>query len=84
MEQLDLPMDDGKTIAKIIQKGKGRYMSNGSLKDKYGTSAFTFLISDKEHGMRGRNAVLGMDIDQSLYCSEMCGIPGNLVLLNAV
>ena len=84
IEQLDLPTDNGDKIAQMIRDGKGRCMSDGSLKNSYGSSAFTFLTNDDECGISGRNVVPGMNVDQSSYRSELCGILGNILILNAI
>ena len=49
LEELDLPCDDGLAIAEMIKANNGRCMSDGSLKELFGTSAFTFLIKDTKN-----------------------------------
>ena len=84
LEELNLPRDQGKEIATSILANEGRCMSDGSLKDLFGTSAFTFLLKDRENGYVGRNRVPGQDLDQSSYRSELCGILGNIMMINAI
>ena len=59
-------------------------MSDGSLKELFGTSAFTFLINDTKNGYTGQNRVPGHDNNQSSYRSELSGILGNIILINAI
>lgn len=84
VEQVDIPEDGGGHIAHIIREGKGRCMSDSSLKDNYGSSTFTLMTSDKHKEIGRRNMVLGMDIDQFTCRSKICGVFGNLLLVNAI
>ena len=84
IEDIKLPADDGSDIAQAILTGEGRCMSDGSLKDDFGTSAFTVLLDNKDNMYEGTNRVPGEDNEQSLYCSELCGILGNTIMMNAI
>ena len=84
LQEMKLPNDEGAAIAEIIKAGNGRCMSDGSLKELFGTSAFTFLIKEDSLGYGGMNIVPGNDDDQSSYRSELCGILGNILVINAI
>ena len=59
-------------------------MRDRSLKDKFGTFAFTVLLTNKDNRYEGKNWVPGEDDKQSSYRSELCGILGNMIMLNAI
>jgi hypothetical protein len=84
VEQLDLPEDDGEHIADTIKAGGGRCMSDRSLKKLFGTSAFTFITNERNNRLSEQNTVPGLNIDQSSYRSELCGVLGNLIVINAI
>ena len=44
IEDLELPEDGGAAIAMKIRSGKGGCISDGSLKELFGTSAFKFMM----------------------------------------
>jgi hypothetical protein len=83
IEELDLPEDGGTAIATKIRSGKGRCISDGSLKELFGTSAFKFMMG-KMPTYIGRNRVPGTDRDQDSYRSELCGMLGNVIMINAI
>ena len=84
IEDISLPDDNGEEIANAILTGDGRCMSDGSLKDDFGTSAFTVLLKNATNRYEGQNRVPGEDDEQSSYRSELCGILGNLIIMNAI
>ncbi len=84
LEQLDLLVENEAHIAEMITSSLGRCMSDGSLKDTNGISAFVFIMPDEENGYCRRNHIPGMNVDQSLYKSELCRILGNLRMINPV
>ena len=84
IEDISLPADNGEEIANAILTGGGRCMSDGSLKDDFGTSAFTVLLKNVKNRYEGQNRVPGEDDEQSSYRSELCGILGNMILMNAI
>ena len=65
IEDLELPEDGGTAIATKICEGKGRCISDGSLKELFGTSAFKFMMG-KLPTYIGRNRVPGTD--RALQC----------------
>ena len=83
IEDLELPEDGGLSIAEAIKAGKGRCISDGSLKELFGTSAFKFIMGTDPTYV-GRNRVPGTDRDQTSYRSELCGMLGNVIMVNAI
>ena len=83
IEDLELPGDGGAAIAEKIRSGEGGCISDGSLKELFGTSAFKFIMGDKPTYV-GKNRVPGLDRDQDSYRSELCGMLGNVILVNAI
>jgi len=80
---MELPSDDGRRIAEEIRAGNARCISDGSLKNLFGTSAFKFMLNN-DSAYLGRNRVPGMDRDQNSYRSELCGMLGNVIVINAI
>ena len=83
IEDLELPADGGRSIAEAIRTDMGRCISDGSLKELFGTSAFKFMMGEKPTYV-GKNRVPGTDRDQTSYRSELCGMLGNVIMVNAV
>ena len=83
IQDIKLPEDDGSAIAQSILTGNGKCMSDGSLKDLLGTSAFTFLLDDEKNNYVGSNIVPGEDDEQNSYRSKICGVLGNMLVINA-
>ena len=46
---MTLPTDEGAAIADAIITGDGRVVSDGLLKDDFGTSGSTVLLQDKKN-----------------------------------
>ena len=67
LEDVKLPVDEGKHIAEKIRAGEGGCMRDGSLKELFGTSGFTFLADNdvEEHTYVGSNRVPGTDEEQT-------------------
>ena len=84
IKDIQLPADNGSAIAEAIQTGNGKCMSDGSLNEDFGTSAFVALTKNKEDSYEGKNCVPGEDDEQSSYRSELCGILGNAIVMNAI
>ena len=74
-----MPADGGRAIVDAIKDGRGRCISDGSLKNPFGTSAYKFMLA-----YIGMNRVPGMDRDQTSYRSKLCGMFGNVILVNAL
>ena len=74
IEDVKLPMDGGEAIANAILTGNGQYMSDGSLKDDFGTSGYMAMIPDQKNTYEGKNCVPGLDDEQNSYRSELCGL----------
>ena len=83
IEEVSLPADGGRAIIDTIKDGRGRCISDGSLKNLFGTSAYKFMLDD-HNAYIGMNRVPGMDRDQTSYRSELCGMLGNVILVNAL
>ena len=84
VEDLDLPMDNGQALAAAIRANKGKCMSDGSLKDMFGTSGFTSMLSDDSLNYVGANRIPGEDNEQTSYRSELVGILANIIMHNAI
>ena len=84
VEEVRLPADNGEAIAAVIRANQGRCMSDGSLKDLFGTSGFTSMLVDEEMNYTGANRVPGEDDEQSSYRSELIGILANILVHNAL
>jgi hypothetical protein len=77
-----LPANLDPLIASIIA-GTARAVSDGSFKDKFGTSAFTILDST-DVSIIGLNIVPGHPDDQGAYRSELAGLFGIVLVVNAL
>ena len=84
MEEVTLPQDNGRAIADRIIRGKGRCMSDGSVKDQLGTSAAQFMDVEDPHNYTIRNRTPGSDHDIHSYRSELCGILSNILMVNSI
>ena len=73
--------DAGALVAQAIRDGTAIAVSDGSLKDMFGTSSFTLQGRTDDQKITGRNAVPGEPLNQSSYRSELAGIAGVLVTL---
>jgi hypothetical protein len=80
IQEYALP-SDLKPILQALSSGSARAVSNGSFKDKSGTSAFT-VVDDDETSILGLNVVPGHPDDQSAYRSELAGLFGIVMLVN--
>ena len=81
---MELPEDGGAAIAMKIRSGKGGCISDESLKEIFGTSAFKFMMG-KIPTYIGRNRIPGTtDRDQDSYRSEICGMLENVIVINAI
>jgi hypothetical protein len=85
-------MDEGSAIAEAIREGRCVSVSDGSLKDQYGTSAWAIEAessvdrctgadippeaASKNNRCKGVNIVPGAPSDQSAYHSEVAGLFG--------
>jgi hypothetical protein len=68
-------------ILQNLSSGTARAVSDGSFKDKFGTSAFT-VVDDDETSILGLNVVPGHPDDQSAYRSKLAGLFGIVMLDN--
>lgn len=81
MERWVPPEDDGDAIAERIKEGTMEVVSDGGLKDFIGTSAGLSKGLKAEESYMFQNCVPGDDAEQTSYCSELCGILGNVIIL---
>ena len=84
LEECEFPDDDGVEIATRLRRGTLEVTCDGSLKDKLGTAAGTTKDIADDKGYRFWNRVPGASEDQTSYRSELCGILGHVLFLNAV
>ena len=84
LEDISLPNDNGRAIASKIMRGKGRCISDGSVKDQLGTAAATFMDVGEDNEYIIRNRTPGRDRDIHSFRSELCGILPNILLVNSV
>ncbi len=66
--------DNGRTIAKAISDRCAIAVSDGSLRDNYGTAAWVIEGDNCVGRIIGRNISPGSGLDQSPYRSELTGI----------
>ena len=78
------PLDEGEEIAVSIESGDGKCMSDGSLKDDFGTAAYVPLRVSEPNRYIRRTDVPGENDERSSYRSELCGILGNIIIYNAI
>ena len=71
-------------IRKTNIEGRRNFISDGSLKELYGTSPFTFVAEGLKKSFVGGNRIPGDDNEQSSYRSELCGILKNIILINII
>ena len=79
-----MPSDEGEEIAAKIVSGDGKCMSDGSLKDDFGTAAYVPLRISEQNRYIGQTDVPGENDEQSSYRSKLCGILGNIIVYNAI
>ena len=84
VEDVSLPEDNGAALAEAIRANQGRCMSDGSLKDLFGTSGFVSMLKDEQKNYAGTNRIPGEDNDQSSYRSELVGLLANVIIHNAL
>jgi hypothetical protein len=72
---------DLRPILQALSSGTARAVSDGSFKDKFGTSAVT-VVDDDETSTLGLNVVRGHPDDQSACCSELAGLFSIFMLVN--
>ena len=84
VEDVSLPEDNGVALAEAIRANQGRCMSDGSLKDLFGTSGFVSMLKDEQKNYADTNRIPGEDNDQSSYRSELVGLLANVIIHNAI
>ena len=84
LEHVTWPSDNGYEIAGKIVQDKGACMSDGSLKDTFGTAASVFMGVAEENRYTICNRTPGSDEDQSSFRSELCGVLANVVMINTI
>ena len=77
IDSLEL-QDNGETLAAAITGNYAIAVSDGSFKDKFGTSAFVLEGRDHTGRILGENCVPGHTTEQSSYRSELAGVEGIL------
>ena len=76
--------DDGHDLARGITKGTATAISDGSYKQHYGTSCSILRGTSQSQRIISINAVPGPADSQSAYRSELAGISGSLLVLQAL
>jgi ribonuclease HI len=85
VDEIALPLDKGQAIARGIQDGTARAVSDGSFKDNYGTAAGVIAATATDKDMLYfSNVVPGTSTDQSSYRSELSGVLGLLHIIEAI
>jgi hypothetical protein len=79
IQEFALPSDLQPTIDSL-KSGSARSISDGSFKDKFGTSAFT-ILDDRACSILGLNVVPGHPDDQGAYRSELAGLFGIMLVV---
>jgi hypothetical protein len=82
IQEYALPTNLAPFIASI-KDGSARAVSDGSFKDRFGTAAFT-IIAERDTSIIGLNIVPGHPSDQGAYRSELAGLFGNILVVNAL
>jgi hypothetical protein len=80
IQEFALP-SDLKPIIDSLKSGSARAISDGSFKDKFGTSTFT-ILNDCACSILGLNVVPGHPDDQGAYRSELAGLFGIFLVVN--
>jgi hypothetical protein len=80
VQEYALPADLAPIVRSLLL-GSARAISDGSFKDKFGTSAFT-IIDNQDTSILGLNVVPGHPDDQSAYRSELAGLFGIVLVVN--
>jgi hypothetical protein len=80
IKEIALP-PDLRPILASLRAGSARAVSDGSFKDKFGTSAFT-LVDAHACSIIGLNIVPGHPDDQGAYRSELAGLFGIVLIVN--
>ena len=80
--EIALPPDLSPIIASL-RDGSARAVSDGSFKDKFGTSAFT-IVDAHVCSIIGLNLVPGHPDDQSAYRSELAGLFAIVLIVNLI
>jgi hypothetical protein len=80
IQEYALPSDLSPILASL-RAGSARAISDGSFKDKFGTSAFT-ILNAHDCCILGLNIVPGHPDDQGAYRSELAGLFGIVLVVN--
>jgi hypothetical protein len=83
IDHLDV-QDNGQAFATAIIMGQATAISDGSYKDRVGTSASMLHGSSRSHVIASVNVVPGRPSEQSAYRSELSGIIGSLTTIRLV
>ena len=78
-----MPVDGGRAIIEAIKDGRVRCISDDSLNNLFGTMAFMCMLDD-HNAYIGMNRVPGMGRGKTSYRSELCGMLGNVILVNTL
>jgi len=76
--------DNGKAVAQAIAQGTCEAISNGSYKDRIGTTAWMLQDSSMGAIMKGLTAIPGHTSDQCAYQSELGGIFSIVAMTDAL
>jgi hypothetical protein len=80
VKELAVPSDLGALLSALCS-GSACAVSDGSFKDKFGTSAFT-IVASSTCSILGMNVVPGHPDDQRAYRSELAGLFAIVLLVN--
>jgi hypothetical protein len=83
IKEYALPSDLSSFIASL-SAGSARAVSDGSFKDKFGSSAFTVVDSTDSSTILGLNIVPGHPEDQGAYHSELAGLYAIVLVVNCL
>ena len=84
IQEVQLSEDDGNSLAVALMKGEAIAVSDGSFKDKFGTSAWTIRGQDETVFMTGVNISPGQPDNQSAFRSELSGLYGAVSAVNLI
>lgn len=84
IEAMIPPLDNGRELASLMIRHKAKCVSDGSLKEQYGTAAAVSIGTTEHNGYWACNRITGRSDDQSSFRSELCGILTNIVIMNQI
>jgi hypothetical protein len=76
--------DGGRTLAEAIRQGQAIAVSDGSYKDDFGTAAYVLEGKTAANRIVCALASPGISEDQSSFCSELAGLYGIIMMVQAI